>query len=457
MKTLLVKNARCVAMFDEKMSRLENADIYIEGPQIVSIGPNLGKKADSVIDAANMVVLPGLINTHHHFYQTLTRAVREVQNARLFDWLAFLYEIWRGLTPEAVYFSALGAMSELLLTGCTTTTDHFYLFPHSQPCTLIDEEIRAAREIGIRFHPTRGSMSLGRSKGGLPPDDVVQKEETILEDSLRLIKTWHDPRPFSMCRIALAPCSPFSVTPELMKQTAKLARDHQVLLHTHLAETPDEDDFCQKRLGMRPLEYMQSLDWLGDDVWFAHCVYLNEDEIKLMAETRTGVAHCPSSNMRLGSGVAPIPRMMERGVPVGLAVDGSASNDSSDMLAEARQCMLLHRVTKGVGAMSAEQALLLATRGGAAVFRRTDIGSLEKGKAADMALFDLDRLDLAGALDDPVAALVFCGISHKAHTVIVNGEVVVKDGRLMRVEEHTIREQMNKHSARMRKHSAKRL
>ena len=445
-----------MATFDDKMSRLENADIFIQGPRITAVGRPVNKKADTIIDAANMVALPGLINTHHHFYQTLTRAVREVQNAKLFDWLKFLYEIWRGLTPEAVYWSALGAMGELLLTGCTTTTDHLYLFPQSQPSILIDEEIRAAREIGIRFHPTRGSMSLGRSKGGLPPDDVVQKEEAILEDSERLIKTYHDPNPFSMCRIALAPCSPFSVTPELMKQTARLARDHRVLLHTHLAETSDEDDFCQTKLGMRPLEYMQSLDWLGNDVWYAHCVYLNEDEIKLMAETQTGVAHCPSSNMRLGSGSAPIPRMMERGVPVGLAVDGSASNDSSDMLAEARQCMLLHRLTKGVGAMSAEQSLRLATRGGAAVFRRTDIGSIEKGKAADMALFDLDRLDLAGALDDPVAALVFCGISHKAHTVIVNGEVVVQDGRLARVEERTIREQMNKHSLRMRSNSSKR-
>ncbi len=456
MKTVLVKNARCVATFDDKMTRLENVDIFIEGPQIAAIGTNLEQKADSIIHASNLVVIPGLINTHHHFYQTLTRAVREVQNAKLFDWLLYLYEIWRGITPDAVYWSALGAMGELLLTGCTTTTDHLYLFPCSQSSLLIDEEIRAAREIGIRFHPTRGSMSLGRSNGGLPPDDVVQKEDAILEDSLRLIRAYHDPGPFSMCRIALAPCSPFSVTPELMKQTARLARDRRVLLHTHLAETPDEDDFCLKRLGMRPLQYMQSLDWIGDDVWFAHCVYLNSGEIELMARTRTGVAHCPGSNMRLGSGAAPIPEMMDQGVPVGLAVDGSASNDSSDMLAEVRQCMLLHRLARGVGAMSAEQALRLATRGGADVFRRTDIGSLEKGKAADMALFDLDRLDLAGALDDPVAALVFCGICHKAHTVIVNGEVVVKDGCLTRIEEQTVREQMNKHSLRMRREAAQR-
>jgi len=449
MNTILIENAMVLETFDNKGTRIEGADLYIEGNRISSIGKNLKKNADTVIDASGMVVLPGLVNTHHHFYQTLTRAIPEVQNAKLFDWLVFLYEIWRNLTPEAVYWSSLGAIGELLLTGCTTTTDHLYLFPNKQSPNLIDEEIRAAREIGIRFHPTRGSMSLGRSKGGLPPDDVVQDEEMILKDSERLIDAFHDPEPFSMCRIALAPCSPFSVTPELMKQTARFAREKGVLLHTHLAETPDEDDFCQNKLGMRPLDYMKSLEWIGDDVWFAHCVYLNEEEIEFMAETKTGVAHCPSSNMRLGSGAAPIPRMTEAGVPVGLAVDGSASNDTSDMLAEIRQCMLLHRVTKGVQAMTARQALELATRGGAAVFRRDDIGSLEPGRAADIAIFDMQRLDYAGALHDPVAALVLCGSSHRAHTVIVNGDPVVREGRLVLADEEKITREMNKHAARM--------
>ena len=449
MKALLIKNAFAIATFDEKNTRLSNADIYVEGAQIKEIGANLAHQAEIVIDASGMVVIPGLINTHHHFYQTLTRALPAVQNAKLFDWLRYLYNVWRHITPEAVYWSTLGALGELLLTGCTTTADHLYLFPSNLTGMLIDEEIRAAQEIGIRFHPTRGSMSLGISKGGLPPDDVVQDEKTILEDSTRLIDTYHDPVPFSMCSVALAPCSPFSVTPDLMRLTAALARDKGVLLHTHLAETADEDEYCMNIIGMRPLEYMEDLGWLGEDVWFAHCVHLNKDEIKVMAETKTGVAHCATSNMRLGSGAAPISEMLEAGVPVGLAVDGSASNDSSDMLGEVRQCMLLHRLVRGVDAMSAERALRLATRGGASVLRRADIGSLEVGKAADIAIFDVRRLDFAGSHSDPIAALVFCGISHRAHTVIVNGEVVVREGVLVNVDERAVREEMNSHARRM--------
>jgi cytosine/adenosine deaminase-related metal-dependent hydrolase len=449
MKTLLIKNAFAIATFDEKNTRLSNADIFVEGLQIKEIGANLAHQAEIVIDASGMVVIPGLINTHHHFYQTLTRALPAVQNAKLFDWLRHLYNVWRHITPEAVYWSTLGALGELLLTGCTTTADHLYLFPSNLTGMLIDEEIRAAQEIGIRFHPTRGSMSLGISKGGLPPDDVVQDEDAILEDSARLIDTYHDPVPFSMCSVALAPCSPFSVTPDLMRLTAALARDKGVLLHTHLAETADEDEYCMSIIGMRPLEYMEDLGWLGEDVWFAHCVHLNKDEIKVMAETKTGVSHCATSNMRLGSGAAPIPEMLEAGVPVGLAVDGSASNDTSDMLGEVRQCMLLHRLVRGVDAMSAEKALRLATRGGASVLRRADIGSLEIGKAADIAIFDVRRLDFAGSLHDPIAALVFCGISHRAHTVIVNGEVVVREGALVNVDERAVREEMNSHARRM--------
>jgi len=449
MKALLIKNAFAIATFDEKNTRLSNADIYVEGAQIKEIGANLAHQAEIVIDASGMVVIPGLINTHHHFYQTLTRALPAVQNAKLFDWLRYLYNVWRHITPEAVYWSTLGALGELLLTGCTTTADHLYLFPSNLTGMLIDEEIRAAQEIGIRFHPTRGSMSLGISKGGLPPDNVVQDEDAILEDSARLIDTYHDPVPFSMCSVALAPCSPFSVTPDLMRLTAALARDKGVLLHTHLAETLDEDEYCMNIIGMRPLEYMEDLGWLGEDVWFAHCVHLNKDEIKVMAETKTGVAHCATSNMRLGSGAAPIPEMLEAGVPVGLAVDGSASNDSSDMLGEVRQCMLLHRLVRGVDAMSADRALRLATRGGASVLRRADIGSLEVGKAADIAIFDVKRLDFAGSLHDPIAALVFCGISHRAHTVIVNGEVVVREGVLVNVDERAVREEMNSHARRM--------
>ena len=449
MKTLLIKNAFAIATFDDNNTRLSNADIYVEGAQIKEIGAYLVHQAEIVIDASGMVVIPGLINTHHHFYQTLTRALPAVQNAKLFDWLRYLYNVWRHITPEAVYWSTLGAMGELLLTGCTTTADHLYLFPSNLTGMLIDEEIRAAQEIGIRFHPMRGSMSLGISKGGLPPDDVVQDEKTILDDSARLIDTYHDPVPFSMCSVALAPCSPFSVTPDLMRQTAALARDKGVLLHTHLAETLDEDEYCMNTIGMRPLEYMKDLGWLGEDVWFAHCVHLNKDEIKIMAETKTGVAHCATSNMRLGSGAAPIPEMLEVGVPVGLAVDGSASNDSSDMLGEVRQCMLLHRLVRGADAMSAERALRLATRGGASVLRRADIGSLEIGKAADIAIFDVKRLDFAGSHSDPIAALVFCGISHRAHTVIVNGDVVVQNGELQTMNEKVVAEEMNSQARKM--------
>ncbi len=450
MNSVLIRNIRVIATCDDHGVRYENADILTRGPQIEAIGPGLRPEGPhEIIEGASLVAIPGLVNTHHHFYQTLTRALPGAQNAKLFDWLLCLYEVWRGINPDAVYWSALGAMAELLLTGCTTTTDHLYLFPNAVSGELIDAEIQAAVELGMRFHPTRGSMSLGRSRGGLPPDDVVQTEDVILADAERLISRYHDPAPLSMCRIALAPCSPFSVTPESMKETAALARSHGVLLHTHLAETRDEDDYCQKHLGMRPLDYMESLGWVGPDVWFAHCVFLNEDEIRRMAETQTGVAHCPSSNMRLGSGAAPIPAMMKAEVPVGLAVDGSASNDTSDMLAEVRQCLLLHRLAAGVDAMTADQALCLATRGGASVFRRNDIGILAPGMAADIALFDLNHLGYAGALHDPVAALVLCGFSHRAHTVLVNGRVVVRAGSLVGADEQTIVREMNAHARRL--------
>lgn len=457
MKSLLIKNALVIATFDDTDRRIEKGDIYIEGRRIVKIGKNLDVKTDETIDATDMVVIPGMINTHHHFYQTLTRAIPAVQDAKLFDWLVYLYEIWRELTPEAVYWSSLGAMSELLLTGCTTTTDQQYLFPQSHSGKLIDEQIKAAKKIGMRFHPCRGSMSLCKDEGGLPPREVVQKEETILEDSERLIKQYHDAEPFSMCRIALSPCSPFSVTEELMTRTAELARKHGVLLHTHVAETQDEDEYCLEKVGLRPLDYMEKLGWVGDDCWFAHCIYMNENDIKKMAETKTGVAHCPSSNMRLGSGAAPVPEMLKAGVSVSLAVDGSASNDSSDMLAEVRQCMMMHRLVKGVESMSAMQALRLATRGGAEIFRRNDIGSIEEGKAADIVMFDFAKLQYAGAFHDPVAALIFCGFDHRAEYVIVNGEIVVNDGSLVNGDENEIRKEMNRCSEEMFRQASKRL
>jgi 8-oxoguanine deaminase len=345
----------------------------------------------------------------------------------LFDWLRSLYPIWAELTSEAVYVSALVGLAELILSGCTTTTDHLYLFPND---VSLDDEIRAARELGIRFHPCRGSMSLGRSQGGLPPDRVVQSEDEILADCQRVIEAYHDPEPYAMCRIVLAPCSPFSVTPELMRESAALARRHGLYLHTHVAETLDEEGFCLEKVGCRPVEYMEKLGWVGLDVSYAHAIYLNQEEIELLAETGTGVAHCPSSNMRLGSGIAPIREMLDAGVKVGLAVDGSASNDSSHTLAEARMAMLLQRVKKGAGALSAQEALEMATLGGAAVLGRDDIGSLEAGKAADFIAIDLNRLGYAGALHDPLAALIFCAPVNVDWSVI-NGRVVVDGGRLM--------------------------
>lgn len=446
---ILIKNLLRIVTMDDDFTIHSNADILIEENQIKQIRKNINADADEIIDGTDKVAYPGLVNTHHHLYQTLTRAMRNAQNAELFDWLIYLYEIWRKIGSDGFYTSALVGLGELLLTGCTTSTDHLYLFPKNAPKTLIDEEIAAAKEIGIRFHPTRGSMSRGKSNGGLPPDDVVQPADEILKDSERLISKYHDTSKFSMLRIALAPCSPFSVTDDLMLETARLARDKKVKMHTHLAETLDEEEFCISTHGMRPLKYMEKLNWIGNDVWFAHCVYLNEDEIKLMGETGTGVAHCPSSNMRLGSGIAPIPLMMKYKVPVGLAVDGSASNDSSDMLGEVRQCLLLHRVLGGASSMKVKDALYLATRGGAKVLGRDDIGILAPGYAADLFLADLSTLPYAGSHHDPVAAPILCGASHIAHTTIVNGVVVVREGRLVNIDEKSVTKQANKISLQL--------
>jgi cytosine/adenosine deaminase-related metal-dependent hydrolase len=453
MKKILIKNAIEIATCNDKFTRIRNGSIYIEDNVIKDIGINLDYQADEIIDASGKVIIPGLVNTHHHLYQTLTRNLPEVQDAELFEWLIKLYKVWRGLTPEAVYVSALVGMGELLLTGCTTSTDHLYLFPKNAPKNLIDDEIRAGQDIGIRFHPTRGSMSRGKSLGGLPPDDVVQSAEEILADSERLIQKYHNPAPYSMLQLALAPCSPFSVTTELLKETAKLARYHKVRLHTHLAETKDEEEFCLKMQGVRPLAYMEQVDWIGADVWFAHGIHFNDAELNLLAQTKTGVSHCPSSNMRLASGVCRVPKMLELGVPLGLAVDGSASNDSSDMLGEVRMCMLLHRVTSGVNAMNAERALWLATKGSAALIGRTDIGSLEIGKTADLVMIDMNQLGFAGTLHDPIAAIVFAGDSHIVDTVMVNGKIVVKNGKLVNMNETDLVQKANRIAEQLIKNS----
>ena len=431
----LVHDARCVFPMDDARTRLPNGYVLIEDDRVAAVGQGTPPAdVDRRIDARGKVVLPGLVNTHHHLPQTLTRNVRSVQEAPLFRWLNELYLVWRHADADAVDAAARVGLGELLLTGCTTTTDHLYLFPRGQD-RLIDVEIAAASDLGIRFQPTRGSMSRGQSQGGLPPDDVVQDEDAILEDCRRLIREYHDPRPRAMTRIALAPCSPFSVTDDLMRRTAELARTEGVRLHTHLAETLDENAYCLEVYGCRPAEYLRRMGWLGRDVWLAHCVHLDADEVRLFGETGTGVAHCPSSNFRLGSGIAPVRAMLDAGVPVGLGVDGSASNDTSNMLAEARQALLAHRLGAEPDRwITAEEALWMATRGGALCLGRDDIGSLEPGKAADLILIDQRRLSYAGSGDDPLAALVFSPWPEPVDTVIVNGRVVVEGGELVGVD-----------------------
>ncbi len=452
MSTLLIKNIEMLVTMDDRRRELKHASLYIKDGFIQAIGnaADLPQTADEILDLSGHIVFPGFVNTHHHFYQTLTRAVPKAQDANLFNWLVTLYPIWARMQPEDIRTSTQTALAELALSGCTTASDHLYLFPNG---SRLDDEIQAAAEVGLRLHASRGSMSLGESQGGLPPDSVVDTEEAILKDSQRLIETYHNPNPGSMVQIVLAPCSPFSVTTELMRQSAILAREYGVHLHTHLAETEDEEDFCLEKFGHRPVAYMQEVDWIGHDVWFAHSVYVNNEEIKLYADTGCGIAHCPGSNMRLASGIAPIVEMLTKGVNVGLGVDGSASNDSSHLLGEARLAMLLSRVGAGVrGAsrsgedapplMSARQALEIATRGGAAVLGRTDIGSLEVGKCADLFAINLNRLDYAGALHDPVAAAIFCA-PQKVDLNMVGGKLVVKDGMLLGVDVPAL---VNKHN-----------
>ena len=444
---ILIKNALAVATMDDRRTVLRDADVHISGDRIAAVGSGLEVAGARVINAAGRVVIPGMVNTHHHLYQTMFRNVPGIQDAELFPWLKALYPLWRHITPRDVNVSAQVGLGELMLTGCTTSTDHFYLFPKGQPNEIIDQTVEAARTLGIRFHPTRGSMSRGVSKGGLPPDSVVQDEATILRDCERFADAYHDPSPGAMCRVALAPCSPFSVTPELMRDVAVLARERGLLLHTHLAETLDEERYCIETTGLRPLAYMASVDWLGKDVWFAHGVHFNDDEVAELGRTQTGVAHCPGSNLRLGSGIARVPDLMAAGARVGLAVDGSASNDASDMLAEARLALLVHRIGSGVTRMGALDALWLATRGGAAVLGRDDIGSLETGKMADLAIFAVDDLAHAGGLHDPVASLVFCTGRQNAETVLVAGREVVSEGRLTGVDEAALAAEQNRRAA----------
>lgn len=427
-KTLLVKHADVLVTMDDARRELRDAGLYIEDNRIVAVGPSaeLPDTADEVLDLRGHLVIPGLVNTHHHMYQSLTRAVPAAQNAELFGWLTNLYRIWAHLTPEMIEVSTLTAMSELLQSGCTTSSDHLYIYPNG---SRLDDSIGAAQRIGMRFHASRGAMSVGQRDGGLPPDSVVEREPDILRDAQRLIETYHDEGRYAMLRVVVAPCSPFSVSRELMRDAARLAREYRVSLHTHLAENVNDIAYSREKFGMTPAEYAEDLGWVGHDVWHAHCVQLDDAGIGLFARTGTGVAHCPCSNMRLASGIAPVKKMRLAGVPVGLGVDGSASNDGAQMVAEVRQALLLQRVGFGPDAMTAREALEIATLGGAKVLNRDDIGALKPGMAADFAAFDLRQPLFAGALHDPVAALVFCAPSQAAYTV-VNGKVVVREGQL---------------------------
>lgn len=446
MTILLAKNIHTLVTMDGARREIRDGALFARDGVIEAVGrldEIPAQTADVVLDLSKHVVLPGLVNTHHHMFQSLTRVL--AQDDELFGWLKTLYPIWTRLTGEMAYVSAKLAMAELILSGCTTSSDHLYLYPND---VKIDDEIRAAQEIGMRFHAARGSMSVGESKGGLPPDRIVEDEAAILRDTRRVIEQYHDAERYAMLRVVVAPCSPFSVSRDLMRESAALARSYGVHLHTHLAENDNDVAYSLETFGYRPGDYVQDVGWVGEDVWHAHCVKLDHQEIGLFARSGTGVCHCPSSNMRLASGIAPVRQMLDARVKVGLGVDGSASNDSGHLLNEARQATLLQRVTGNPAALSAREALEIATRGGASVLGRDDIGSLAPGMAADFAAFRLDDIAFAGAQHDPAAALVFCG-SPRADVVVINGRVVVQDGRLLTADVPILIERHNRLSRKL--------
>ncbi len=438
MRTLLIKNIKYIVTCDDKDSLFKNGYIYITDGIIKDIGENYTGKyinAEETIDGRGMIAYPGLVNTHHHLYQYFTRNLPLVQNMELFDWLKTLYEIWKNINVDVIKYSSLLGMGELMKYGCTTCFDHHYIFPDKSCDNIIDMQFEAASNLGIRMHASRGSMDLSKKDGGLPPDTVVQDINSILRDSQRLFEKYHDKKLGSMRQIVLAPCSPFSVSPELLRESAVLARSLGVRLHTHLAETLDEEKYTLNRYGVRPLEYMAQLGWIGNDVWFAHGIHFNEEELKLLAYTNTGVAHCPVSNMKLSSGIARIPEMLDLGVPVGMAVDGSASNDASNLLEEIRVSYLLHRLNSSSSAPSGYDVLKIATNGSAKILGRTDIGQLSPGKMADLFFIDSDSPELVGADKDPKSMLGTVGIKKPVALTIVGGKTVVKNGILQLIDE----------------------
>jgi len=451
MKTV-IRDIDIIATFNRNLDEIKNGWVYIEDNVIKEIGSGIFPdfEIDKEISGKGMLMLPGFVNTHHHFYQSLFRAIPEVQNTKLFDWLIFLYEKWKNIDEEAVMISTVTAILELMKSGVTTTTDHLYLFPKGHPY-LFDAQMEGADITGVRFYGTRGSMSLSKKDGGLPPDSVVQTEDEILRDSERVVEEYHDPSRFSMHRVALAPCSPFSVTERLMHESVTLARKYNLLLHTHLAETKDEEEFCLSKFGLRPVDYMQKIGWLDSNVWFAHLVYVNKQDIKKLSAHNVGMAHCPTSNMRLGSGIAPVAKMKNTAMRIGLGVDGSSSNDSGNFLLEIRNALLLQRVKYGAGALTPREALSFATMGGAKVLRmEKEIGSIEKGKAADIIGFKMDRLEFAGGLTDPIASLVLCDAKSVDFSMI-NGEVVIEDGHFTKLDEKKFIDKHNKISKKLLK------
>ena len=443
MSEVLIRGAAVVVTMDGARRELAGADVLLRGGVVAGVGHGLATVGE-VVEAAGCVVTPGLVNTHHHLYQTLTRAVPGGQDALLFGWLKTLYPIWGRFGPEEMFVSAQVGLAELALSGCTLTSDHLYLFPNG---SRLDDTIAAAAEVGLRFHPTRGAMSIGESDGGLPPDALVEREGAILEDCIRVVDRFHDAREGAMVRVGLAPCSPFSVSRELMRDAAILARDKGVMLHTHLAENDEDIAYSLAQFGCRPGQYAEELGWTGEDVWHAHCVKLDGSEIELFGRSGTGVAHCPCSNCRLGSGIAPVRAMRDRGVKVGLGVDGSASNDAGNLVAEARQAMLLQRVANGADAMGVREALEIATLGGARVLGRSDCGSLEVGKRGDVAVWDVSGVESAGSWD-PVGALLLCGPSRVKH-LFVEGKQVVRDGQMVTVDLPKVVERQNRLAARL--------
>jgi 8-oxoguanine deaminase len=451
MSRILLKNCYYILKSVQE-EELRGYDILIENNIITKIEKNIDFSRtveDRVIDCSTHVVVPGFVNTHHHFYQTLTRNLPAVQDAKLFDWLVYLYEIWKNLDGDAIYYSSQLAMGELLKTGCTTATDHHYVYPRNVSEDIMGLQFKAADDVGMRFSPTRGSMSLSKKDGGLPPDSVVQTDDEILKDSERVINQYHDNSELSMRKIALAPCSPFSVTEDLMKESVKLARKHGVKLHTHLAETKDENDYCVEMYGRRPLRLMEDTGFIGEDVWYAHGIHFNDEELKLLSETKTHISHCPSSNMRLGSGICRVTEMLPTDINVGIGVDGSASNDTSDMLGEMRNALLLQRVHYGSDAVKTRDIFKLASENGAKLLNFEKVGKLQVGWAADMAIFNINKMEYAGSLSDPLAALIFSGYNHGTDYTIVNGRIAVEKGRLTGVDEQKLTEKANMISERM--------